>query len=248
MNYYTRYVRSLRTTGASRKPRGLGVVSKMNVTFTCKPCTTFRRPHDNPLIGFMEGLQFIAGVFNMSQISRIAPNAQLNLFGSTSSYGPRITGQVDQVIEELRNDHDTRRAVLVLAENTEGLADRPCTTSLQYTIRDGVLHTIVTMRSSDAVLGLPYDLIQFSMMSEMISACVKVPAAGVIINIGDAHIYNSSIKCATGYTPWVFTLPDTGYTTYEGWRWWALEEIPQLSMQRVVSLWNFHQVENSWMS
>lgn len=248
MNYYARYIRTLKTAGEKRLARGLPTFSKMGVVFASKVGTTFRRSADNPLIGFMEGLQFVAGTFDLSQIERIAPRAQLDLFGPMSSYGPRVVTQVERVIWELQKDSYTRRAVLTLVDRDEPYEDRPCTTSLQFMVREQVLETLVTMRSSDAVWGLPYDLIQFSLMSEMVARCTGYPASGLIVHIGDAHLYENTMHLATGFTPWTFLVPENGCTTYCKWREWALEQIPLLSMSEIKQNWSFKQASSSWMS
>ena len=57
MNYYSRYTRTILNSGTKITPRGLPVIAKYNVTFATVPGFTYRREKDNPLIGFMEGLQ-----------------------------------------------------------------------------------------------------------------------------------------------------------------------------------------------
>lgn len=210
-NYYDRYVSGL-LKGETRSPRGMKIHSTQNVTFAVKTGTTYRRKNDNPLIGFMEGLQFIAGVFDHDQIARIAPNAKLELFTNQAAYGPRVGNQMYNIITKLRRDPQTRQAVMILGDRDERLEDRPCTTSLQFRADKfgKVLDTIVTMRSSDAVWGLPYDLIQFGMMSQVIAACAFMCTGSLIINIGDAHIYESTKHLAKDFELWRFDAPLTG--------------------------------------
>lgn len=91
------------------------------------------------------------------------------------AYGPRIfamRGCVDQlqsVTELLRQTSGSRRAVVQLF-NAEDIVSRqpeiPCTTTLQFLIRDGHLHLSVTMRSNDAYFGLPHDVFCFTMLQE----------------------------------------------------------------------------------
>lgn len=209
--YYDRYVDKL-LAGEVRRPRNLKTYSIQNTTFAVKTGTTYRRKGDNPLIGFMEGLQFVAGIFKHDQIARIAPRAKLDLFTDQAAYGPRVGKQIFDVIEELRNDDYSRRAVIILARPDEALENRPCTTSLQFRANKfgNVLDTIVSMRSSDAVWGLPYDLIQFGLISQVIAACVGMFPGTTIINIGDAHIYESTLHLAKDFELWKFEAPLTG--------------------------------------
>lgn len=210
IKYYDRYITNL-LGGQVRYPRDLKIYSRQNVTFATKIGLTYRRANDNPLIGFMEGLQFVAGEFNHGDIARVAPHAQLDLFTGQSAYGPRVGDQIFNVIHELRNDVHSRRAVIVLAKPEESLEDRPCTTSLQFRADKfgQIMSTIVTMRSSDAVWGLPYDLIQFGLMSQVIAACVGMATDNLIINIGDAHIYENTAHLAKNFELWKFRAPLT---------------------------------------
>jgi thymidylate synthase len=82
------------------------------------------------------------------------------------AYGPRIVDQLRYVIDTLEDDPDSRQAVLeIWRPNPRPSKDVPCTLTIQWMIRDGHLHCIDTMRSSDAWLGWPYDTFNFSMLS-----------------------------------------------------------------------------------
>lgn len=239
MNYYSRYIRTLLGTGEPVTPRGLKAKCRHNLTFATNPGITYRREKDNPTIGFMEGLQFIAGVGDLDQIARVAPHADLSLFTEQSIYGPRAGEQTQWVIDELNSDRDSRRALIILSDMHEPLNTRACTTCLQYQIvNERDLMTIVTMRSSDAVYGLPYDLIQFGMMSQMIAWCTDTAATSLIVNIGNAHIYDSTAHLATKYSPWSFSLPCVS-DKYSDWVKWAKAEIPLLSLSRAVAAYEF---------
>jgi hypothetical protein len=211
-----------------------------NVTFATFVGTVYRRKRDNPLIGFMEGLMFVAGIFDVENIARIAPNAKLELFTPMSAYGPRVGKQMDWVIEQLNNDRDSRRAVMVLAKNFEKLENRPCTTSLQFRIQGNLLDTIVSMRSSDAVYGLPYDLIQFGMMAMVIADATNTFTSSLIINIGDAHIYKATQHLAQDIEPWSFNLPLKRQDGF-WWRNWAKEQIPKLNKDTMYDMFHYRK-------
>ena len=230
-------------------PRGQEIVGLRDVTRTFPACVTYRRRHDNPLIGFVEGFAFIAGIGDVSYIKRVAPNAKLSLFTSFAFYGPRVHEQADWVVNLLLNDRDTRRAVIVLPNMDEVLEDRPCTTSLQYQITNMVeLHVTVNMRSSDAVWGLPYDLTQFNLFSTMIARCVGCDLVDITLMIGNAHIYTAIGERVVDaawvpgkvFTPWSFEVPFDGITT-EAWRTWARYEIKNVTHSELVSDWKFKE-------
>ena len=71
--------------------------------------------------------------------------------------------------------------------------DIPCTLSLQWILRDRVLHCVVAMRSSDVWLGIPYDVVAFSCMSAAVAITLGpylVDRLGCLtIVAGSQHLY-----------------------------------------------------------
>jgi thymidylate synthase len=200
MNYYQRYYRTLLREGIAGKPRGLNVKQKHNVAYYSNPMEVFTRENFNPAIGLMEGLQFIAGVFDAAAIKRIAPNIDISLFTEQSAYGPIAKDQVDWVIDELLHDPDSRRAVISLTNPKQPLKDRPCTIALQFqmVVKPSIRNLQMTayMRSSDVLWGLQYDILQFSLLANMIAACIFVRSNHYQhflntfpIFIGNSHVY-----------------------------------------------------------
>jgi len=91
----------------------------------------------------------------------------IRFFGA---YGPRIVDQLSYVVDTLVKDPDSRQAVMTIwRPNPRITKDVPCTVSVQWVIREGKLHCLDKMRSSDAWLGWPYDVFNFSMLSAMIA-------------------------------------------------------------------------------
>ena len=81
------------------------------------------------------------------------------------AYGPRIKKTLVKIVEILKKDKDSRRAVVpIYSEKDAGLDsnDIPCTISFQFLIRNNKLDMIVNMRSNDIFLGFPYDIFNFS--------------------------------------------------------------------------------------
>lgn len=109
------------------------------------------------------------------------------------AYGQRLYGQLTDVHDELLIDKQSRRAVVTIYDGHRDLADRsndvPCTLSLQFLIRDNKLWTVANMRSSDAFLGLPYDVAQFTAVSKMLGASLNLDVAALTINCGSSHLY-----------------------------------------------------------
>lgn len=86
------------------------------------------------------------------------------------AYGPRIMEQFDYVTGKLLEDRDTRQAVMTIwRKNPPKTKDVPCTVAIMFSNRKGRLHCHVFMRSSDAWLGLPYDVFNFSLLAAKVA-------------------------------------------------------------------------------
>jgi thymidylate synthase len=120
------------------------------------------------------------------------------------AYGPRIRGQEqlgltkvefpDQlawVVSQLHRAPDTRQAVVNFWQPPcpAPSKDIPCTLSFQFMIRQAKLEMIVTMRSSDAWLGIPYDFFTFSMIGIAVASKLAVEPGGIIMQLGSSHLY-----------------------------------------------------------
>jgi hypothetical protein len=213
------------TNGVKSSPRGLETVGLFDQSFSFSPGEVFVRPKANLNIGFIEMLQFITGTFDIRPFEIIAPNARLDLFTNQSAYGPRTVEQLPRVIDELRRDHYSRRAVMMIAHPTDTPETMPCTISMQFQLnaRRGtpLLFTIITMRSSDLIWGLPTDIIQFGGIAMVVANCLGAVPFECVINAGNAHVYEETkLKPTEQYRlGGHFTLPE--YMSLEDYKRWA---------------------------
>lgn len=147
----------------------------------------------NHALGYMELCQLIAGMFNVDAIARVAPKAEVGLFTMQAAYGPRVKlqgrDQLFHVLEELRADSGSRRAVIYMSEPLEQVFMRPCTSSLQFLVRDNIVHCVVSMRSWDLYLGAPYDLTMFGGLVLLVAQLLGYQPGTVHVTAGSAHIY-----------------------------------------------------------
>lgn len=113
------------------------------------------------------------------------------------AYGPPVKKQFRRMVETLQKDADSRQAIIqIYSTPTTFTRDVPCTLSLQFFIRNGYLHTIATMRSSDVWLGLPYDVFNFSMLANIAAGQLHVPLGHLTLNLGSGHLYESNVATA----------------------------------------------------
>jgi len=112
------------------------------------------------------------------------------------AYAPRLSKQLPFVYDLLRQDPDSRRAVMTVFSSLldhHPSKDIPCTLSLQFLLRDGRLTLIVNMRSSDVYLGLPYDVQQFTFLQQLMAYWLGVEPGPYHHIAGSAHIYEKDL-------------------------------------------------------
>lgn len=111
------------------------------------------------------------------------------------AYGPKIVDQMGHIVDVLEKDNDSRQAVLnIWRERPGGSKDIPCTTNMQFLIRDNKLDMVTTMRSHDLILGFTYDVFTFSMVAMSIKLLlhtrgIEVELGDLYVTAGSMHIY-----------------------------------------------------------
>jgi hypothetical protein len=176
--------------GRRSAPRGLPIRELLGEVAWFYAGEIVGRTKVNPRLGFTEGLMLVAGLRDVKWIHAAAPNVDLSLYGEFAFYGPKGFSQYDGVLAELRRDPDSRRAVVVLATPADLVrSGLPCTLALQFFIRDGRLSLLAHMRSSDAVLGVPYDVMQFGLLAQCFAQVLGVPSHAVGLSMGSSHEY-----------------------------------------------------------
>lgn len=120
------------------------------------------------------------------------------------AYGPRLLNmrgenQIRNIVALLAERPPTKRAVIQLysAEDIAGeFKEIPCTTSLQFFIRDGKLGCCASMRSNDAFKGLPHDIFCFTMLQEIIARELELDVGPYRHLVTSLHIYEKEINKA----------------------------------------------------
>lgn len=123
------------------------------------------------------------------------------------AYGPRLFGkagvnQIQFVIDKLREKPDSRKAVIQLYDARDTLKDYkdvPCTCTLQFAIRNGLLVMQTHMRSNDAFMGLPHDIFCFTLLQEMMARTLNVKLGRYLHSVGSLHLYDRNIAQAEAF-------------------------------------------------
>lgn len=105
--------------------------------------------------------------------------------------------QWDFCIKELRNDHESRRAVIILHAPQDkyiGVKDIPCTLALQFLVRNNTLVMMTYMRSQDIVLGTRNDIYCFMALQEQMAKELGIEPGDYYHTCGSLHIYEKDWK------------------------------------------------------
>ncbi|MDH5159849.1 thymidylate synthase [Heyndrickxia oleronia] len=103
--------------------------------------------------------------------------------------------QISQVIEQIRNNPDSRR-LLVNAWNVgelDQMALPPCHFAFQFYVANGRLSCQLYQRSADVFLGVPFNIASYALLTHMIAHVTDLEVGEFIHTIGDAHIYTNHI-------------------------------------------------------
>lgn len=118
------------------------------------------------------------------------------------AYGPRLLamrGKIDQFtsIERLLTEKPGSRRAVIQLFNAEDIAtdhkEVPCTTTLQFHVRKGLLHMSAALRSNDAYWGLPHDVFCFTMLQEMMARRLGVKMGEYYHYVGSMHVYEDFV-------------------------------------------------------
>lgn len=214
MNIWESYdglVNFVKTNGILSAPRGQATREILNGVVTFPAGRFINRYNLNRKLAILESLMLLGGIFDKELIAKVAPHAQLKLYEYQSDYGPRIVDQLPKVVSLLKEDPESRRAVLYFNDRCTPDYDRACTTSIQFMIRKGQLLSTVTMRSWDLVYGLPMDIVMFGMLAKFVAKLLDIQAGHIVCNAASIHLYE-----ATGHLAHE-TLPPSMFELGEAW-------------------------------
>lgn len=123
-----------------------------------------------------------------------------------------VADQIAETVATLQEDPDSRR-IVVSAWNTEHLPYRhlspkenatmgrmalaPCHCLFQFAVGSEGLSCMVTIRSSDVFLGLPYNIASYALLTHIIAGQVGMNVDSLVVSLGCTHIYHSHFDVVT---------------------------------------------------
>ena len=114
--------------------------------------------------------------------------------------GHSSINQIQNIIDTLRTNPDDRRLVATMWNPSKlpSMALPPCHHTMEFysqPIEDGkrMLHTRWIQRSCDMPIGIPYDMLLYTLLNKIVALCTGHIPGHVYGLLGDSHIYVNQI-------------------------------------------------------
>jgi thymidylate synthase len=126
-------------------------------------------------------------------------NAEYNAIdGSASTEG---VDQLQQIIDALKDPKQrTSRRLVMSAWNPcqlDQMALPPCHILCQFNVHDGnKLSCMMVQRSVDSVLGLPFNIASYSLLTHLLAKHCGLEAYEFVHFMGNCHLYENAIDAA----------------------------------------------------
>jgi thymidylate synthase len=216
MQQYLDFLRHIRDRGASKGDRtGTGTLSvfgyqmrfDLNAGF---PVVTTKKLHLRSII--YELLWFLRGDTNIKYLQEHGVSIWDEWADKNGDLGPvygkqwrswptpdgRNIDQLSVVLEQLKANPNSRR-ILVSAWNV-GELDRmallPCHALFQFYVADGRLSCQLYQRSADALLGVPFNIASYALLTHMIAQQCSLEVGDFVWTGGDCHLYLNHLQQA----------------------------------------------------
>lgn len=211
MQQYLDLLRHITENGHSKKDRtGTGTLSCFGyqMRFNLEegfPLVTTKKLHLKSII--YELLWFLRGDTNVEFLQKNGVSIWDEWADENGELGPvygkqwrswetrdgRVIDQITSLIEEIRQNPDSRR-LIVSAWNVgelKQMALMPCHTMFQFYVADGRLSCQLYQRSADVFLGVPFNIASYALLTMMVAQVCGLRPGEFIHSFGDVHIYNN---------------------------------------------------------
>lgn len=103
---------------------------------------------------------------------------------------------IEHLIRTLKTNPGNRRMVLSLWQNEwlSTAALPSCVWNSQWNLINGKLNLLVTSRSTDVPLGLPYNIVQYAVLCHLIARTIDAEPGQFTFITNDAHIYENQVE------------------------------------------------------
>ena len=184
---------------------GMQTIELLGASFIANEESIFGKPNQDYIETELEWYESESTNINDIYPDRDAPEAwqmTANEHGEINSnyghliYGEKYHNQYDQVVEELTQNPDSRRASMIYTRpsiwieyNENGKNDFICTNSVSYYIRDNALHCVVQMRSNDVMFGYRNDWAWQDYVLRHLANDLETEVGDIHWQVQNLHIY-----------------------------------------------------------
>ncbi|MQR86330.1 thymidylate synthase [Bacillus megaterium] len=109
-----------------------------------------------------------------------------------------VIDQIQKVVNEIKHNPDSRR-LLVNAWNVgevDNMKLPPCHYAFQFYVANGKLSCMWQQRSVDTMLGLPFNVASYALLTHMVAQQCDLEVGELIFTGGDVHLYLNHIEQA----------------------------------------------------
>jgi thymidylate synthase len=214
MRQYLEFLRHIRDSGARKEDRtGTGTLSVFGyqMRFDLRmgfPLVTTKKLHLRSIIH--ELLWFLKGETNVKYLRDNEVTIWDEWADERGDLGPvygkqwrswaaadgREIDQLTRVVDELKVNPNSRRLV-VSAWNVgelDKMALLPCHALFQFYVADRRLSCQLYQRSADALLGVPFNIASYALLTHMVAQQCELELGDFIWTGGDCHLYQNHLE------------------------------------------------------
>ena len=155
------------------------------------------------------------------------------------TYHSRYADQYDFIIDELRRDPWSRRAVMdIRTKEDMNSSDPACWQHAQYFIRDNKLHCKVLFRSNDACKAAFMNAFALIMLQKKIADALGVAIGTYTHRANSFHCYERDFEMLDGYCNRIMNAKDGKELTFSYWDDWKeqMEDAREEIAEKIKSL------------
>lgn len=183
--------------------RGGDTVEIVGASFTADEPSIFGKPNEQYIerelgwyVSQSRNLNDFPGGAPSVWLACAAPDGAVNSNYGWCLYSEENGSQYRNVAAELCRNPASRRAIAIYIRPSmhtdaveDGKQDFICTNAVMYFLRQGRLHCVVQMRSSDAVLGYRNDLTWHRFVLAQLASELRTSVGDIHWQAGSLHVY-----------------------------------------------------------
>ncbi len=214
MRQYLDFLEFILKNGVQKKDRtGTGTVSVFGYQMRFNlaagfPLVTTKKVHLKSVIH--ELLWFLKGETNIQYLKDHKVTIWDEWADSYGNLGPvygkqwrswqgaegQVIDQMEQLVKQLQINPDSRRHIISSwnVGDIDKMALPPCHLLFQFYVANNRLSCMLTQRSADAFLGVPFNIASYSLLTHMIAQQCGFEVGEFIWSGGDCHIYSNHLE------------------------------------------------------